>query len=160
MSFDHTLRLALLLVAGCAGHLDHPERFRTDGGSMCSDIPTTLFAPTCGRAGCHAAQTPAAGLDLASPQPATRMIAHQASGGPGLLIDPIQPDNSVLLLKVSSTPPFGSRMPLASTPLDAPTISCLHDWVIAQLPSSGADFASPSDGGVDSGAPPDAAGSD
>jgi hypothetical protein len=163
MSFDRArgTLLSFALVAGCAGHLDHPERFRTDGGgTMCADIPTTLFAPTCARAGCHAAAQPAAGLDLASPDPASRMIGRQAAGGPGLLIDPAMPDNSVILLKVSSSPPFGSRMPLAGTPLDAPTVSCLHDWVVAQVTSSGSDMATPSDGGADSAAPPDQAGSD
>lgn len=102
---------------------------------------------------------PAAGLDLASPGQGARMIDKPATGGPGLLIDPVFPEKSVLLLKVSATPPFGSRMPLAGTPLDAPTIQCLTDWAAAQIPpppdGGSADLVQASDA-----APADGAGSD
>lgn len=118
-------------------------------------MPNTLLVPTCGHAACHEAARPAASLDLASPGQGMRMIDHTAMGGPGLLIDPVFPEKSVILLKVSATPPFGSRMPLAGTPLDAMTIQCLHDWAIAQIPPPGGDG-----GTADMASPPDGSGSD
>ena len=133
---------AAVLVTACAGTLDDPDRFR-DGGapasaadagtppaSTCVPIETGVLAQKCATAGCHAASGAANGLDLASPDVLGRLANKAATGGPGSLIVPGDPDKSVLYTKLTATPPFGSRMPLG-TNLDDATLACVHDWIAA-----------------------------
>jgi hypothetical protein len=128
-----TLGLAAPL-AGCPGHLEDPGRFAGEfgtGGSTttaCPDVPT-LLSTTCTAAGCHAATTPAAGLDLASPGVFMRLSGKQAMGGSGLLVDPTNPASSVLYTKLMSPPPFGSRMPLVGMPLGDAEVACVLTWI-------------------------------
>jgi hypothetical protein len=68
-------------------------------------------------------------LDLESPGVFSRLSGKMAQGGSGLLIDPSQPDMSVLYTKLTTTPPFGSRMPLTGTPLDDSTVTCVLTWI-------------------------------
>jgi hypothetical protein len=138
--FSAAIALALL-VAGCPGTLEDPARFDgefggADGGggaSGCPDIPM-LFATTCALASCHAASNPANGLDLASPNVYERLSGKAATGGPGLLVDPANPSDSVLYTKLTPTPPFGSRMPFGGTPLDDATVACVLRWIEASGP--------------------------
>jgi hypothetical protein len=152
--------------AGCPGTLEDPERFLAadggliaqgqpadeggisgeGGGSNCPDVPQTL-STTCTGAGCHNAMDKAQGLDLQSPNLASRLVGVQATEGPGLLIDPSNPSASVLYLKVTGSPPFGSRMPQGRAPLDDATIACVLAWVTQQVSPSG----SSNDGGADDG---------
>jgi hypothetical protein len=142
---------ALATLAGCPGNLDDPGRFAAqfgtggsggggtggststggtgggDGGT-CPDIPT-FFAATCTATGCHSATSPAAELDLASPDLATRLAGKMATGGPGLLLDPAMPASSILYEKLQSPPPFGSRMPLVGTPLSDAQMACVLSWI-------------------------------
>jgi hypothetical protein len=139
---------ALLLTgAGCPGSLDDPARFLSGvggDGSACPDIPTTVFVPICATAGCHTAADKIQGLDLQSPDAASRLVGACARGG-GLLVDPANPSDSVVYTKLTFTPPFGSRMPLGKPPLDDATTACVLAWISAQNASTspcGAD-ASP-----------------
>jgi len=133
---------ALIALGGCAGSLDHPERFAnlsfpdagappsSDGGC---DPPIDLFPLSCSTSACHSAQSQQANLDLESAGLPARLVGKQAHGGPGLLIDAQEPAQSVMLLKVSDTPPFQFQMPLGAPPLSAAEIACLSAWVQAAV---------------------------
>ncbi len=103
---------------------------------------------TCTGVGCHSSQDKEQGLDLQSPNLAARLVGTAASEGPGLLIDPSTPANSVLYTKLTATPPFGVRMPEGATPLDSATIACVLAWITS---SASAEAGTPgeADGGVD-----------
>jgi hypothetical protein len=76
-----------------------------------------------------------------SPNVYARLVGKNASGGPGVLIDPgHDPEKSVLYLKLTPTPPFGSQMPLTGAKLDATTLACVSTWIA-------------SGGSIDGGAP-------
>jgi hypothetical protein len=152
MSFDRlrlvSVGLAALALTGCPGTLNDRAAFEVEGGteagSTCADAPAVVFAPRCGLSTCHSASMSAAGLDLVSPDVYQRLVGKAPSGGPGLLIDPGgSPQKSVLYLKVTSSPPFGSQMPLTGTKLDATTLGCVASWIEAR-------------GSVDGSAPPNA----
>jgi hypothetical protein len=143
-------------IAGCPGTLDDPGRFVVSGATPddaavldsavadasappapvaegadsgdCPDIPQVL-ASTCTGASCHSASNKAQGLDLASPGVSSRLVDVPATEGSGLLVDPSAPSKSVLYLKLTSNPPFGARMPLGATSLDASTLACVLAWV-------------------------------
>jgi hypothetical protein len=111
-----------LLVAGCPGHLDHPEQF----AAGCPDIEAELLPSSCGS--CHGASAPMGGLDLVSPGVGGRLVGTPAQGGPGLLVDPLNPDGSVLVRKLTPAPPFGAQDP-PGAPLDPASIDCIRAWV-------------------------------
>jgi len=72
---------------------------------------------------------------------AARLAGKAATGGPGVLVDPGgDPSKSVLYLKLTSSPPFGSQMPLTGTKLDATTLACVATWIATR-------------GSIDGGAP-------
>jgi len=134
------IAFSALVTIGCAGALSDPERFAYldagasdagpggsgDGG--CDPVPT-IFVPTCATGACHSAQTQQANLDLQSPGMPRRLVGKPASGGPGLLIDPQHPLQSVLLTKLSSMPPFNFQMPLGAPPLDPDQVACIQSWI-------------------------------
>jgi hypothetical protein len=127
----------------CAGTLDDPARFEphaaTDAGvsegaaAPCPDIPKDVFATTCSTAGCHGTVDRAQGLDLQSPNVASRLVNVHAMGG-GVLVDPANANQSVIYTKVLSAPPFGGRMPIGKPPLDDATVACVLSWVSGQTP--------------------------
>ena len=131
---------AWLAFVGCAGALDHPERFADlgqgpdagpvnpppDGG--CEPL-VTIFPLSCSTSSCHSAQSQQGSLDLESPGLPKRLVGTTAHGGPGLLIDPQNPAQSVLLLKLTSDPPFQFQMPLGAPELSPDEVTCLKAWV-------------------------------
>ncbi len=133
-----------LALLGCAGSLDHPERFAylgqgpdagpsgspSDGGC---DPVTDIFPPSCTVSACHSAQSQQGNLDLESPGLPKRLVDKLAHGGPGYLIDSKNPGQSVLLLKVTDNPPFQFQMPLGAPPLSPDEIACLQKWVQAAV---------------------------
>jgi hypothetical protein len=117
--------LALAVAAtGCPGSLADPARFT----AACADVPTMTFAARCATTSCHSAAAAAGALDLESPAVSARLVGQPAVGGPGLLIDPSNPDGSVLVRKLTPSPPFGKQDP-PGAPLDPATIDCIRDWV-------------------------------
>jgi hypothetical protein len=151
----------LALTAGCPGTLDDPAAFldaaragelaadggTSEGGANCPDVPQAVFTANCALAGCHDAQSKMQGLDLQSPDVASRLVGVPATEGPGLLIDPSAPSSSVLYLKLTAMPPFGARMPLAGK-LDDATIACVLAWITEQANAGGgSDAGGDLDGG-------------
>ena len=153
--------LVLLVVigtAGCPASLDDPSRFfgalDGDGGKAeCPDIPTSLFIPVCATAGCHnpTDKAGAQGLDLESPGLNGRLVGIHATGGAGLLIDPVQPGQSVLYTKLGFSPPYGVRMPFGKQPLDDATIACVLAWIEENVPDAGSAAESDGSGTSDDG---------
>ena len=132
---------ALLTLAGCAGSLDHPERFAyinaspdagggggDDSDAGCDPVKD-IFPPNCTTGACHSASSQQGSLDLQSPGLPARLVDKRAKGGPGLLIDSAHPDQSVLLTKLTDTPPFQFQMPLGASPLSADEMACVTAWV-------------------------------
>ena len=143
MSSEFSVAVVMLAcgLVACAGTLEDPERFAEAGGlapssadagpvAACPPVETGIFQVKCATAGCHAASGPAGGLDLASPDVLGRLANKSAQGGPGSIVVPGNPGASVLYTKLTSAPPFGSRMPLGAT-LDDATLACVHDWIAA-----------------------------
>ena len=97
-----------------------------------------MIAARCATSACHSAADKSQGLDLESPDLAARLVGVAATASGLLLIDPAAPQNSVVYTKLTATPPYGSRMPLARTALDDATIACLLAWV-AKSSAGGAD---------------------
>jgi hypothetical protein len=130
-----------LALLGCAGSLEHPERFAylgrgPDGGSASPsdggcDPVTDIFPPSCTTSACHSAQSQQANLDLESAGLPKRLVNKLAHGGPGYLIDSKNPGQSVLYLKVTGNPPFQFQMPLGAPPLSSDEMACLLAWVQA-----------------------------
>ena len=130
-----------IALPGCAGSLDHPERFAnlgtpdagpvnpsSDGGC---DPVTDIFPLSCSTSACHSAQSQQGNLDLESSGLPKRLVDRSAHGGPGLLIDSKNPPQSVMVLKVTDTPPFQFQMPLGAPPLSPEELACLQAWVQA-----------------------------
>jgi hypothetical protein len=118
-----SLWLAVFLV-GCGGRLEHPERF---GDAGACDAPAILAARC--TSGCHSGGSPSGNLDLASEGLSTRLYDHVATDcGNGKLIDSMAPSSSVLLEKLTSSPPCGRQMPIGDSLSDS-DLQCLSAWV-------------------------------
>lgn len=140
------LAVALGLLTGCPGKLDDKERFvayaatHTDGGSSlagggvggCGDVPTRIFVARCGDTGCHSSASPQQDLDLVSPGVAARVVGIAAQECTGILVDPDDPESSVLYKKLATKPPCGAQMPLVRIPLSGADVACVLGWIAAQ----------------------------
>jgi hypothetical protein len=124
-------------MASCAGELQDPERFGSAGTAGCVDVVTVLFPQKCGTTACHNPTDHQAGLDLVSPGVDARVngVVSTSDDCPGQTIaDPSDPEGSLLLSKLSDTPPCGARMPFATTPLSAVETDCIREWVAGLTP--------------------------
>jgi hypothetical protein len=142
-----------------------------DAGIRECNIPV-LFATRC-TFGCHDSSTSAsANLDLLSPRLEARLYNRfSVFRHDYFIIDAEVPEESALLSKVSTTPPYGAGMP-PGDPLGAEDKACLFQWIqaVSQNPpdasvlvvdagvsdsgirvDSGTPDASVSDAGIDAG---------
>lgn len=151
--FAFAVSLALATSA-CPGSLDDPERFKTSTGAC--DAVKDVFAPRCATAGCHSAADKQENLDLETAGIAGRTVGKPSKGNAALnLVDPGgDPAKSVLYTKLTTTPPFGSRMPQVGAKLDDASIACVKAWVAAQ------GTGKPDTGGSDAPAGDSAGGAD
>ena len=142
----------LLLAAACD---DGPFTPRPDAGELpgTCDVPA-LFATSC-VAGCHDPNARQGSLDLESPGLASRLYAKRTSGRADyLLVDPEIPEESALVLKLSTLPPFGASMPLGRAALTTSQRACVLDWVQALVDAGVPDAGTPTTvdaGSVDAG---------
>ena len=74
--------------------------------TTCPDVPQSVFLPNCTSAGCHNAQDKEQGLDLASPNVATRLVNVPSTEGQGLLIDPSTPSAKCPVPEADLDPPL------------------------------------------------------
>lgn len=112
------------MVAGAATAPPDP-----DG---CGDVVTRIFVPTCGGTGCHGAAASQQGLDLVSPGVAARLVGVSGTTCLQTLVDPQNPEASLLYQKLLPLPACGAQMPLARPPLSSADLACVRDWIAAQ----------------------------
>lgn len=125
-----------------------------------------MLTQTCAGLGCHAAQSPAAGLDLESSDLVERLSELTAStpacSGEAMLV-PGAPEQSLVYTKLLDPPSCGLRMPLGD-PLTADQLECMRRWVESPSCDPGASGAggrpsSSGDGGSSEGSGGSAMGS-
>ena len=100
-------------------------------------IQETIFSPRCATAFCHDSTT-ASGALVLEPEASYEALVgvapavEAASAAGQLRVDPGNPDNSFLLVKLAG-PPLGqgSRMPLTGEPLDGAEMALIRDWILA-----------------------------
>jgi hypothetical protein len=147
--------VAASLIAGCPGKLDDKQRFLdyvppeagpdaeatleagpgAGGGpsnGACGDIIDRVFAPSCGDTGCHGAVAPQQGLDLVSPDVASRVVGVSGKACVSVLADPANPEASLLYKKLLPAPGCGAQMPLARPPISSEDVACVLAWIAAQ----------------------------
>jgi hypothetical protein len=124
--------LATLSLAGCPGVLEDPDRFLEDAPIVCPDIVGELFVNSCGGSICHSGDEPAAGLDLVTPGVIERLVDVMGRDCPGILVDPIDPEGSLLYDKLTVETACGSPMPLGRPMLTQAELGCVRAWIAAQ----------------------------
>jgi len=141
-----------VVVVGCPGSLDDPQRFQAAGLESCDVRVTQIFATICSVSGCHSSTDPAQGLDLQSPGVPSRLVgvAPTGSGCSGVLVDPKNPTASLLYEKLTNAPPCGIPMPFGGKPLSSHDLSCVAAWITGL----GAGDGGGSDASVADGSPP------
>jgi hypothetical protein len=119
------------LWLGCAGALEEPERFATASDLASSCSAKEVLKTSCAGSGCHGSESPAGGLDLVSEGVEARLVNQPAKlCAPDLLIDPANPDVSLLLRKVDpNAQSCGLKMPMGKPALSTAELSCLAQWV-------------------------------
>lgn len=120
------------------------------------EIQATIFNPTCAVRFCHDAQSaPFSGnLNLEAGASYANLVGitpnNAAAAEDGLLrVDPFEPDNSLIILKVCHRPlgedlcpviaprEYGNPMPLLGEPLSAEQVESLRLWIMRGAPESG-----------------------
>lgn len=148
----------LSLLAGCPGELANKAEFEayaaahgdagapammneagtssgtagSAGNGACGDVVTRIFVPTCGGTGCHSAMAPQQGLDLVSPDVASRVVGKLSNQCLQVLVDPQNPEQSLMYQKLMTKPACGAQMPLARPALSSTDVACVRDWIAAQ----------------------------
>lgn len=120
------LAMVVAMGAGCAGELESPERFAECGPGFVEQ----LFQEKCAGE-CHAGSDPEAGLDLVTPGAAMRVMGRasvQEACDGLMIVDPTGGD-SLLVDKLTDTPPCGARMPFGQSKLSGAEVECVRRWV-------------------------------
>lgn len=115
--------LGAALWGACPGRLEDPERFR----ECVIDVEVDIFRQTCATSGCHVAgPNAAAGLDLTSPDVASRLLNKPSTCNGKLFLS--GPNEGYLLEKVTQdTPACGTRMPATGSLTDE-ELRCIRRW--------------------------------
>lgn len=122
-----TLTIALfasLAALGCPGTLADKECFVQE------DRARTVLLASCTYSSCHNANDASTALDVETPGAGARLSGKASLTCEGKLIDPGNPDASVLYTKLSDPPPCGSRMPLAHPELEESDKEAIRKWIL------------------------------
>jgi hypothetical protein len=99
-------------------------------GETCNGFP--ILQQYCSTAGCHGQPDAPLG-DFASSEEAARDFVGRpgslACSGQGTVIDPDNPEDSLLVSKVAGDPPCGQPMPPTGDPLSEEEVTCLQEWI-------------------------------
>lgn len=146
------LGAALLVLSGCPGSLSNPELFDEEASCVggTDNIPQLLRETCGGDTTCHGVNNPQLGLDLVSPDVASRLVGVTSTCMQRVLIEPGAPESSYVLTKVLEQPPCGLRMPLDGN-LEPRDQACLQQWVqeVASQPPQPSVDAGGSDATID-----------
>jgi len=146
---------ALCLLTGCPGELANKAEFEAyaaahgdagatneagtssgvaggAGNGACGDVVARVFVPTCGGTGCHSATAPQQALDLVSPGLPSRVVGVQSKQCLQVLVDPQNPEQSLMYQKLLTKPACGAQMPLARPALSSSDVACVLAWIAAQ----------------------------
>lgn len=96
-------------------------------------IQDTIFTPHCAIGTCHDSGSATQNLDLSAGASYRQLVNVPSVDATALLrVDPGQPDDSFLLIKVQGLPPpgEGSQMPLSGRLLSADQIQLIRDWIL------------------------------
>jgi hypothetical protein len=120
--------------AGAGGQVSEEDAGVADSGATQTPQPVAcdfrgLMQAKCGSPSCHGAPGSSTGLDLTSAMLAARVAGRQGSGACSdkLLVDPENPRDSKLYLKVSGTT-CGPQMPLGGQ-LNTDEQACVLTWM-------------------------------
>lgn len=157
----HWLPLPLCLaLAGCpsGSALENPDRFN----EACDALP--IFEQNCAGSLCHSSEDgepPSGGVDLIAPDLPARLVgvaptypgvtdAETCATTPELLVDPTNPERSVLLTKVLGTQSCGDAMPIPNPPsgLDDASLKCIRSYVFALAEGAAGMGGAPGSGGA------------
>lgn len=119
-----------------------PAVSRPDAGSVVNepgrlycDAVALVLTPTCGNGSCHTNRGFVNGDFGAGPEEAAAYVGRDSvrNAACGLIIDPREPSDSLILTKVIGGYPTevncGGRMPVGSFEITDEQIECLADWV-------------------------------
>ena len=86
---------------------------------------------------CHGNLSLSGGLGLQAPQTFSNIVNVPSSQVPSLSrIEPNDPEESYIIDKLEGTQAVGGQMPLGQSPLPAPTIQLIRDWITAGAPDN------------------------
>jgi hypothetical protein len=99
------------------------------GGGTCDGF--AVLTANCSEAACHG--TPGPFGNFASSEDAALAFVGEEGGtvcnGYGPLIDPANPEDSVLVLKLTGEAECGGQMPQGADPLSQADIDCVVEWI-------------------------------
>jgi len=135
--------VAVAALMACGGTVRSPTEPASGGpGAQAltfTQIQTTIFTPSCAKAGCHASAAASGGLVLEAGQAYANLVGRPAQEEPQLeYVRPGTPEASYLLKKVRGDPDIsGSRMPRDGPPFLSPQqIAGLAAWIQAGAPNN------------------------
>jgi hypothetical protein len=126
-----------LLALGC----EHAPPLEVGDAPTFTDIQATIFNTSCAFSQCHAGSNPPPppqGLNLSAGQAYANLVGVPSQEQPSLnRIEPGDPDNSYLYLKITGDPSIsGQRMPLTGGPLSDAQIQLVRDWILDGAPNN------------------------
>ena len=128
--------LSLLFLYGCSDSGNSPTDPGGGGGggggtgvdtiSFASDVRPLLQNNNCLNSGCHGTGSSEGELTLGT---ATYSSVRNGSGTNGSIVVASDASSSNLYLKVTSSPPFGSQMPVTGSKLSVTDQNKIRDWI-------------------------------
>ena len=97
-----------------------------------TQIQNQIFTPGCTNLGCHAPSPGPMSLEVGN---AYAALVDQPSAYGMDRVEPGQPENSALYLKVIGDASVGSLMPLGELPLSDDKIEMIRSWIAAGAPN-------------------------
>ena len=127
------LWVAALLWAGCGGDDSTVGPDESDGAGELTEATlaqvSEVFAVSCAFSGCHSSEEPAAGLSLEGDF-AGRIVGVASEQRPDFkLVDPGNPDDSYLLMKVRGDDEIISLKMPPGAPLSAEQVEIIRAWI-------------------------------